>query len=189
MRISFVMVLGMVLLALASLSAPAAAQPACEGFCNPLMPCNMPCHIGYMPLITCGEYQNCNSNVDGDNIDWWVDNCPDVYNPDQADCDGDDIGDACDSKNEKWVYVSTDPNLCYIDVDDHLLFQTLEAYGKQTFQNICGAGGTCIKHYFLGGGDCPRPLSSAYCCKQEMPDEVCDMFLNHDLCGTPKCAF
>ena len=33
---------------------------------------------------------------DGDSIPDDVDNCPDVYNPDQADSDGDGVGDVCD---------------------------------------------------------------------------------------------
>jgi len=187
MRSKFVTGLGIAVLLCLGVSLPAVAQPACEGVCNPLMDCRMPCYDG--GYITCGEYQSCNADLDGDGVLWWNDNCPQHYNPAQADCDGDNIGDTCDSKNEKWVLVSTDYDLCYIDVDDHLLFQTLEAYGKQTYTNVCGSGGTCIRHYFLGGGDCPRPLSSAYCCDQAFPEEVCDMFLKKDLCGTPKCDF
>lgn len=34
-------------------------------------------------------------DTDGDGWDDCVDNCPDVYNPDQADRDGDGVGDAC----------------------------------------------------------------------------------------------
>jgi len=38
--------------------------------------------------------------------EWEWDNCPDVYNPEQTDSDGDGIGDAC----EEVVYVCGDPN-------------------------------------------------------------------------------
>jgi hypothetical protein len=37
---------------------------------------------------------------DGDGIPDNIDNCPDVYNPDQADSDGDGVGDACDTGND-----------------------------------------------------------------------------------------
>lgn len=37
---------------------------------------------------------------DGDGIPDHLDNCPDVYNPDQADMDGDGIGDACDDDRD-----------------------------------------------------------------------------------------
>jgi hypothetical protein len=36
------------------------------------------------------------NDPDGDGVCQDVDNCPDTYNPDQADADGDGIGDACD---------------------------------------------------------------------------------------------
>ncbi|MDO5656560.1 MAG: pre-peptidase C-terminal domain-containing protein [Flavobacteriaceae bacterium] len=36
-------------------------------------------------------------DTDGDGVADDVDNCPDTYNPDQADWDGDGIGDACDT--------------------------------------------------------------------------------------------
>ncbi len=38
----------------------------------------------------------CDSDVDGDGRSNDFDNCPDVYNPDQADIDNDGIGDLCD---------------------------------------------------------------------------------------------
>lgn len=39
-----------------------------------------------------------NTDRDGDTIRDEDDNCPNVANPEQEDCDGDDIGDACDIK-------------------------------------------------------------------------------------------
>lgn len=39
-------------------------------------------------------------DADGDGILDEVDNCPDVANPDQADFDGDGLGDACDPDND-----------------------------------------------------------------------------------------
>jgi hypothetical protein len=35
--------------------------------------------------------------VDGDHVGDVCDNCPDVYNPDQKDTNGNGIGDACDN--------------------------------------------------------------------------------------------
>lgn len=189
MRARFFLTLGIALVACLGLSQVANAQAACDGMCNPLIDCRVPCHTGSMPLITCGEYQSCNADPDNDGVLWWNDNCPMTYNPNQANCDGDDTGDVCDPANEKWVIVENSFQLCYIDVDGHLLTQTLEAYSRQVYTNICGSGGTCIKHYLLGSGDCPRPLSASYCCDEGFPEEACDMFLNQDRCGLPKCTF
>ncbi|MDO5656569.1 MAG: T9SS type A sorting domain-containing protein [Flavobacteriaceae bacterium] len=40
---------------------------------------------------------NISIDTDADGIENHLDNCPDTYNPDQADWDGDGIGDACDT--------------------------------------------------------------------------------------------
>ena len=42
-----------------------------------------------------------------------VDNCPDIYNPDQADADGDDVGDVCDNCPDDW-----NPDQVDADSDD-----------------------------------------------------------------------
>ncbi len=49
---------------------------------------------------------NLPADVDGDGILNHLDNCPDIYNPDQADLDGDDIGDVCDPCDNANVYVA-----------------------------------------------------------------------------------
>ncbi|MDD3814727.1 MAG: thrombospondin type 3 repeat-containing protein [Desulfocapsaceae bacterium] len=58
----------------------------------------------------CPEGQFCSSGfcvigVDSDNdgISDDTDNCPDVANPDQADADGDGIGDVCDLNRFPWT--------------------------------------------------------------------------------------
>src|ERR1041384_1800782 len=51
---------------------------------------------------------SCNNvDSDGDGFVASGDNCPAVFNPDQADCDGDHIGNVCDSLNA--AYVTTIP--------------------------------------------------------------------------------
>jgi len=43
-------------------------------------------------------HYNAGADSDGDGILEYIDNCPDVYNPDQTDSDGDNIGDVCECK-------------------------------------------------------------------------------------------
>jgi hypothetical protein len=43
---------------------------------------------------------SCKNDGDQDGVPNLQDNCPNDYNPDQADCDGDGVGDACDDVNE-----------------------------------------------------------------------------------------
>jgi Tfp pilus tip-associated adhesin PilY1 len=57
-------------------------------------------------VLDCGIYTDCDAlaagmtiddGADGDDIPSDIDNCPNVYNPDQKDTDGDGVGDACDA--------------------------------------------------------------------------------------------
>ena len=47
-------------------------------------------------------------DVDGDGLRRRVDNCPRVANPDQADVDADDLGDACDAVDDRVVDADAD---------------------------------------------------------------------------------
>ena len=58
--------------------------------CDPNLP---PCACALKGMDVCAD-------PDGDGIPSLYDNCRFNYNPDQADCDGDGLGDACDSLNE-----------------------------------------------------------------------------------------
>ena len=47
-----------------------------------------------------------NADLDEDGINYYEDNCPDIYNPNQSDIDNDQMGDACDlCDNENiWIF-------------------------------------------------------------------------------------
>ena len=45
------------------------------------------------------------SDLDEDGINNDEDNCPDIYNPDQTDIDGDGAGDACDICDNANIFV------------------------------------------------------------------------------------
>jgi PKD repeat protein len=55
------------------------------------------------------------SDGDDDGIPDLVDNCPDVYNPDQADSDGDGIGDACDDEIRPEAHFTFTPEKTVVD--------------------------------------------------------------------------
>ena len=57
-----------------------------------------------------GDGRFCDDDdIDGDGALNEADNCPDVYNVEQADQDGDGVGDVCDSDNLVFVDVGADP--------------------------------------------------------------------------------
>lgn len=90
---------------------------------------------------------------DGDEIPNGSDNCPNTYNPDQADSDNDGIGDACDLCNagDQYNYSqsgdSISPNL-----PTEYCSLSLCTYAYET--SSC-SGGTCTISYVSTGGQCP----------------------------------
>jgi hypothetical protein len=76
------------------------------------------------------DYYSCtlscpNGDNDADGVHNGVDNCPSVANANQADCDGDGMGDACDNLNANYQPVSGD-HTCWTDKDDHVVYTTFE---------------------------------------------------------------
>jgi hypothetical protein len=49
--------------------------------------------VGVQVIYSVSEVE---SDIDGDGVNDWDDNCPDTFNPEQEDTDGDGLGDACD---------------------------------------------------------------------------------------------
>jgi hypothetical protein len=130
-------------------TAPACA-PACFSFYDPYINLALPSTgyytIGVFDYASGGcsaapytyilNYTNL-GDVDGDGICDDLDNCDADYNPDQADCDGDGAGDACDAD---------DDNDGVADANDAVVCSNTDAT-----VNIDGCDSTVPNHVFADG--------------------------------------
>jgi hypothetical protein len=163
-------------------AAPGAAQPACQGFCNPLVPCLMTCttHI----YTNCLAYNGiCNRDEDGDGVDITVDNCQSTYNPNQANCDGDGPGDVCDSLNG--IFVATGNKIaCATDIDHHLVYYTAEVKYQQKYVDTSACQSADRWNHFTYDSYCTYGWDEWDCCLESCSNGggfSCD----EDLCEPP----
>ncbi len=82
-----------------------------------------------VPLCVCNPDSAGCIDSDGDGILDQADNCRNVYNPDQADCDHDGIGDACDSVNQ-WPTTFDDQNVSTIAASSVCLITGYDSKGN-----------------------------------------------------------
>jgi hypothetical protein len=93
--------------------------------------CDSPCGGG------CGLHED----YDCDGVDNLSDNCSDNYNPSQADCDGDGLGDVCDVTDG--VFQPTGPvKTCMTDKDTHFpnVYITFEHHVEQRLVDVSNCG-------------------------------------------------
>jgi hypothetical protein len=157
---------------------------ACEGVCSePGATCDTYCEQWGGQPSTCGGGGN---DLDGDGVANDVDNCVCVANSNQADCDTDGMGDACDSLNEKWELVS-DLGRCDWDGDTHFTWFEVEIYGTKLYHNVCDDS-YCNDRYIINAGSCgwgTQTYSLDTCCESLFDDSWCI----HGSCGSPQCPF
>jgi hypothetical protein len=86
---------------------------------------------------------------DGDGITDGSDNCPDVANASQADCDTDGLGDACDSQNSRWDFVTVGSSKCELNTKTVWNGTRLRIYYRGVYHNSC-TGATCYRGELAG---------------------------------------
>jgi hypothetical protein len=192
--------LTMALLLLASAAAQAQGCPD-DPFCNstrcinvcgePGTSCSSHCTAGGR-TTTCGEWDgNPANDLDSDGVANTSDNCLCTPNADQADCDGDGTGDACDPVNEKWVAINSLFS-CAWDGDAHLYYWNVQLYNATVYRNVCD-NTTCVKKQLSREGQC------CYVCTGGQTDTDCCLYSfnnsptcnqnPNDQCGQPQCPF
>jgi len=99
-------------------------------------------------MLDGSPFGGCPAGMDSDN-DGWIDdedNCPDTFNPDQADCDGDGLGDACETdpdENDNGI-----PDNCEVGAPEGLVINELRIDQPSTdndeYFELLGEPGTSL---------------------------------------------
>ena len=139
--------------------------------------------------MTCGQYWGRPANdPDGDGVVNTSDNCQCVANNNQANCDGDAYGDACDYQDNSWRLISVGTRNCYLDEDQHWDGTTLELYYQNVYRSTC-TGQTCYDKYLRSTTTCSWGSDTYNCCKSKWGIYECGGVWNVDNCGLPRCNF
>ncbi|MEA2563618.1 MAG: hypothetical protein QOH06_5122 [Acidobacteriota bacterium] len=160
---------------------------ACQAICSePGSDCTTSCKRFGNTWATCGAGGGDN---DADGVADDIDNCTCSANADQADCDEDGIGDACDSQNEKWVYVQ---DLGECDIDRHATGTEwdVQRMGAKRYRNVCN-NTYCSDRYVIQEESCTFSFwgcGKGYieCCECQFGYDTCHQ---PSVCGEPNCPF
>lgn len=151
------------------------------------------------------EYEWCldscaSVDTDGDGRTDLIDNCPDNYNPGQADCDGDGHGDVCDPQDNSWTLITVGTAKCAVDEGSKPAGKEIKISYKDTYHSSC-TGSNCIKKVGKYTYTCTWFTESSdlyHCCRAKrcgltpaqdfIPCPDCDGAWG-DNCGTPRCPF
>lgn len=139
----------------------------CRWRCTATAACSTTCQVED-EAMTCADYGICaNLDSDGDGVLDATDNCDYTPNANQADCDGDGIGTACDSDNAVWQQVSD--TLCYIDKDTHIPHFDLEFYAERLYHDVSSCGSAPRYQRYLKDQATCFNVSTQTCCQQFIP--------------------
>lgn len=175
-----------ILLSGASVAASAQICPTdCENQCSPSSSCDQVCTVTCNNDSSCGNYGLlCDPDPDRDGVYWPNDNCP-GYNPTQADCDGDQAGDACDSLNGNYQQV-TPWQPCYVVDRAHFGYMDQTLWQEATFRDVSSCHSPDQVRNMSRVGYCTGyfPPSYAYsCCLSLWGPDACN-YLRNNQCKT-----
>lgn len=165
-------------------------EDRCAVMCSTAF-CDETCQRADGSYTTCAQFRGFPANdYDGDGVSNAADNCLCTANTNQANCDGDAFGDACDAANVKWVFVQ-DIGRCAWDGDTHLGYFTVEQYASKKYKNVC-TGTFCYDKYLLSSATCTFGSgcgsSEGSCCTCRYPlAGWCQQTAFG--CGSPACPF
>lgn len=166
--------------------------PTCEGQCGDE---NRICLIENPRPLCKRDFDSCMANCaastddDGDGVPDQLDNCPAIPNPGQANCDGDALGDACDSLNAR--YVAGPEQTCMTDRDDHVINVTFEHKVEwvEHDTSTCGAPDRWFRRirdkatcFNISDESCCRLLTGSLSATGASPDPWCTSRRNQDFC-------
>jgi hypothetical protein len=170
-------------LSLFLLSVPAAhaASGDCQNSCAAsYSECSRSCG-GMCDQLCLDDYsycmQQCQSvDSDGDGVADSSDNCPDVANANQADCDGDHIGNVCDSMNGNFV-ASSLKGVCASDRDDHVWGFTIEVTYQQQYFDTSSCHSPARNDQIVYTSSCSFNYNEYTCCQgatlNDLDDHIC----------------
>lgn len=152
--------------------------------CNHNCP-QCPCYEIYQACFDGCQY----ADTDNDGVTDSNDNCTETYNPNQADCEPDGIGDACDPQIGFWDWVSTGTSKCELNTKTVWNGHRLSIYYRGTYQNSC-TGALCYRGERVAQFVCGWGVDEFQCCKDKWnPDSDCGGVWNVYECGQPRCSF
>ncbi len=131
-----------------------------------------------------------NGDNDLDGVPNGVDNCPANANANQADCDGDHIGDVCDTQNANYQAVTSD-HVCWTDKDQHVPHFNYEDHVQHQEHDVsnCHAPDRWVGHvassascFNISDQNCCLLLSSSIASFGDSPALWCGANRGRNLC-------
>jgi hypothetical protein len=163
------------------------APPRCHQVCGPTVDCATQCTDAEGTWTTCEDLGRCaTGDTDDDGVLTPDDNCPRHPNPDQADCDGDGRGDACDVDSGIWQVASD--RVCEIDEDGFPLWGHIEYYAERRLVDVSACGSPPRYERYLRDEASCFNLSPRTCCElgaDSPATAVLCSHIGHDFCDGP----